>query len=193
MTETNLYQEQVNQAVECILDGGVIIYPTETIWGLGCDATSDSAILKVYKIKGRNFSKKVITLIAEPKDIFSYVSNPPPDILDIIGGFERPTSMIFDDVVGLSSFVMDGGAAGLRIADTALDKSLIRQSGKPIVTTSANLSGDPSPLSYDDINPALLDSVDLVVDPETVDYEMTGRPSDIVRISADGSLTYIRR
>ncbi len=186
------FQVQLNHAVEAILAGESIIYPTETLWGLGCDATSDEAVRKLFKIKRRNLQKKVITMIAEDKDIFTYVSNPPPDILDIIQNFDRPTSMIFEEVVGLSELVMDDGAAAIRIAKTPFDKALIKQSGKPIVTTSANYSGNPSPSSLADIPASLIEQVAYAVGPFENPSSMTGTPSDIVKISKDGSYQYIR-
>ncbi len=185
-------QEQVNTAVEAILSGGTIVFPTETIWGLGCDATSDTAVQDLYQIKRRNLSKKLISLIAEPKDIFQYVSNPPPDILDIISSFDRPTSMIFEDVIGLSPLVMEDGSAALRIASTDFTKSVIKQSGRALVTSSANRSGDDFPTHYEQIDPGLLEEVAMVVDPTLAPADMTAQPSDLVRLDADGSITYLR-
>lgn len=186
------WQEEVSRTVQIINDGGVIIYPTETIWGIGCDARDDEAIQRIYRIKGRDTSKKMITMIAEPKDIFQYVTNPPPDILDVLQSFDRPTSVVFADVVGISDFLLYDGTAAFRTANTAFTKALLKQSKKPLVTTSANFSAEPAPKKYENINPDLMAKVDYTVAPLVVDYEMTGTPSDILKIDARGHITQIR-
>ncbi len=185
-------QQVLNEAVESLQQGGVILYPTETVWGLGCDAQSDAAIRKLYTIKQRDLSQKMISLIAEPSDIFDHVASPPPQILDIISSFERPTSMVFDDVLGLSPLLLDEGRGALRIASTDFDKALIKQSHCTLVSTSANLSGEVTPTSYAQISTHVLAAVDYVVSPDVVHKPMTGQPSDLVYISPAGDIRQLR-
>ncbi len=193
MSDAQNKQYIIAEAVQILQQGGVILYPTETVWGLGCSATSAAAIERLYKIKNRRIDKKMISLIAEAKDIFTYVSSPPPDILEIMQSFERPTSMVFDDVVGLSPLLLDEGRGALRVAANDVSKSLIKQSAAPLVSTSANVSMELTPLSFEDVSDDIKQQVDYILSPDLICTPMTGAPSDLVYISAAGDIEPLMR
>jgi len=184
--------EEVNKALEAIKEGGIILYPTDTIWGLGCDATNPDAIKKIYALKQRDDAKSLIILLAEAKDIFRFVANPHPDIVSIIQEFERPTTVIYEQALGLPDNLinMDGSIA-IRVTRDPFCKSLIKRLKGPLVSTSANISGELSPGCFADIDTRIKESVDYIV-PLRQDELNNMPPSRIVRFDKDGSLSVIR-
>ncbi len=183
---------EINKALEVLHAGGLLLYPTDTIWGIGCDATNTAAVKHIYTLKQRDDAKSLIVLLAEAKDIFKYVANPHPDIVGIIGEFDRPTTVIYEQAIGLpDNLVNQDGSIAIRVTRDPFCKSLIKRLKKPLVSTSANISGEPSPTSFARIAQEIKDGVDYIVDHRR-DEETAVPPSRILRIHADGSIVVIR-
>jgi L-threonylcarbamoyladenylate synthase len=183
---------EVNKALQIIEDGGIILYPTDTIWGIGCDATNAAAIKKIYDLKQRDDSKSLIILLAEAKDIFQYVANPHPDIIHIIKEFDRPTTVIYEQAIGLpDNLVSKDGSIAIRITKDPFCKSLIKRLRKPLISTSANISGMLSPQTFDQIDDAIKNGVDYIVDHRKEEQNVVP-PSRILKIFSDGSINVIR-
>jgi len=186
------FEIDIKKCVEVLKTGGIILYPTDTIWGIGCDATNDNAVDKVYALKQRPSEKSMIVLIAEAKDIFKYVAAPPPDIITIVEEFDRPTTVIYENALGLASNVVKNDwSIGIRVTNDLFCKALIKRFGKPIVSTSANLSGDLSPSIYKEINSAIVTGVDYVVRYRQEDVRPAA-PSLLIKINDEGSITVLR-
>lgn len=184
--------EEVNKALVVLQQGGLILYPTDTIWGIGCDATNGAAVQKVYELKQRDDAKSLIILLAEAKDIFQYVANPHPDIVDIVNHFDRPTTVIYEQAVGLpDNLVNKDGSIAIRIVKDPFCKSLIKRLKKPLVSTSANISGRPSPASFVQVEAAITQGVDYVVQHRQADTTVAP-PSRILRLKNDGIMEVIR-
>jgi len=179
--------------LEIINKGGIILYPTDTIWGIGCNATNAAAIAHIYRLKQRDDSKSLIILLAEAKDIFKYAANPHPDIVDIISGFERPTTVIYEQAIGLPvNLINADGTIAIRITKDPFCKMLIKRMKKPLVSTSANISGMLSPASYSDISNEVKAGVDYIVQ-HRMDEVSDALPSQILKIREDGSFDFIRK
>ncbi|MCB9047749.1 MAG: Sua5/YciO/YrdC/YwlC family protein [Chitinophagales bacterium] len=186
------FEADVKQAVVTLNDGGVILYPTDTIWGLGCDAFNATAVDKVFALKNRPKEKSLIILLAEAKDILQYVAAPHPDIIDIVQSFERPTTVIYDHALGFpDNVVHENGSIGIRVTTDAFCKSLIKRLGRPIISTSANVSGAPSAAFYGQIDQHIISGADYVVQYRQDDTTPV-QASRIVKINDDGSLDIIR-
>jgi len=184
---------EVNKALDILNNGGIILYPTDTIWGIGCDATDTNAIKKIYELKQRDDSKSLIILLAEAKDIFKYVANPHPDIVHIINGFEKPTTIIYEQAIGLpSNLVNADGTIAIRITKDPFCKMLIKRLKKPLVSTSANISGMPSPQSFNDVAEEIRNGVDYIVE-HRMDEASGATPSQILKVKEDGSFDFIRK
>lgn len=175
-------------------DGGIILYPTDTIWGIGCDALNAGAIDKIYELKQRPDSKSLIILLAEAKDIFQYVATPPPDIINILKNFgDRPTTVIYEHALGLPDNLVnkEDGSIAIRVTKDPFCKRLIKKLGHPLVSTSANISGMPSAKNYSAIHQDIKSGVDHIIDYRKEDQQES-LPSKIVKINADGGLKVIR-
>lgn len=187
-----VFEEDIKQCVRALERGGVILYPTDTIWGLGCDALNDAAVDRVFSIKQRPDNKSLIVLLADAKDILQYVAAPHPDIIDIVNSFDRPTTVVYDNALGFpDNVVHEDGSIGIRITTDPFCKALIKRLGKPIVSTSANISGAPSAPFFAQVSDEIKNAADY-----TVQYRQDDRtpaqPSRIVKINDDGSLYIIR-
>lgn len=183
---------EIKETLEHLQAGEVILYPTDTIWGLGCDATNAAAIADIYKLKQRDDSKSLIILLAEAKDIFQYVANPHPDIVGIVQSFTKPTTVIYDQAIGLpDNLVNKDGTIAIRVTKDPFCKSLIKRLKKPLVSTSANISGEPSPLSFSDVSEQIKNGAGYIV-PLRQDEVSDVPPSSIIRIFEDGKQTVIR-
>lgn len=189
----NSIELDIKKASETLLNGGTILYPTDTIWGLGCDATNEKAIEQVYNIKKRPLNKSFIVLLAEAKDILRYVATPHPDIIDIVDNFERPTTVIYNNAIDLpEALVHESGTIAIRVTKDSFCKSLIKRLKRPLVSTSANTSGTPSPNTFNDIENDILEAVDYVVAHRQNDTTIAP-PSQIIKIDEhDGSIQIIR-
>ncbi|MET0570830.1 MAG: L-threonylcarbamoyladenylate synthase [Pedobacter agri] len=188
-----MLKDEINKALEVIKNGGVILYPTDTIWGLGCDATNAAAVDKLLKIKNRPAEKSLIVLLDVDSKLQSYVKEIPEVAYDLIEYAENPLTIIFSDAKNLAANVINAdGSVGIRIVKHDFCTPLIQRFRKPIVSTSANLSGKPSPKFFDDIDPEILDAVDYVVDFEQENRNIK-KPSTIMKLTPSGQFEFIRK
>ena len=187
-----VFLPEVEKALHVLKRGGVILYPTDTIWGIGCDATNEQAVKKIFEIKQREDSKTLIILVAEERDVLQYVAAPDLAVFDFIEEQTRPTTIIFENAIGLpDNLIAEDGSIAIRIAGDEFCGHLIKRLRKPIVSTSANISGQPSPKFFADISEEIKNAVDHIVKWRQDDKTET-LPSQIIKWNNDGSRTVIR-
>lgn len=186
------FDEEVEKALLVLQDGGVIVYPTDTIWGLGCDAINEKAIQKIYSIKGRADSKSLIILLTDARDLLHYVAAPDPAVFDFIEQQNKPTTIVFENAISLPEKVLAAdGSVAVRIVADDFCRHLIKRLRRPVVSTSANRSGEPSPQCFNNISEAIKSAADYVV--QWRQNEITpAQPSRIVKWNKDGSITVLR-
>ncbi len=185
-------KKEVDLAVEHLKKGNVILYPTDTIWGIGCDATNEAAVEKIYRIKKRMESKSLIVLLADPEQLNSYVKKVPVIAYDLISSISKPTTIIYPNAVNLAgNVVASDNTIAIRITRYEFCRQLVKSFGKPVVSTSANVSGDPTPLAFSKISDEVLRSVDHVVDYHRNVVHET-KPSTIIKIDERGNFNIIR-
>ena len=186
-------KEDIRRAVEVMRKGGVILYPTDTVWGIGCDATNAEAVAKVYKIKQRDDSKAMICLVDSDCRMQRYVRNVPSVAWDIIDLATKPTTLILDNAVNLASnLIAEDGSIAMRITDEAFSKELCFRFQKPVVSTSANISGEPTAQNYRDISEEILAAVDYVCETRRNEHKPHD-PSSIIKLTEDSTVTIIRK
>lgn len=192
MTSTNNYSELIQQTIDILKNGGTILYPTDTIWGIGCDATNKDAVDKIFKLKQRDESKSLIVLVDDESKINRYIKNVPEAAWNIFDYATKPTTLILDGAINLAKNVIaEDGSVGIRICKHEFCESLIRKFGKAIVSTSANVSGAPSPNSFSEISEEIKNNVDLIIDiPEF--YSSKNPPSSIIKISENSEFKILR-
>ena len=187
------FASEVESALHALRKGQVILYPTDTIWGLGCDATCEEAVRQIYDIKQRDDSKSLIILVADERDILQYVSAPDLAVFNFLEEQTRPTTVIFDGAINLPDvLIADDGSIAIRIVQDEFCRHLIRRLRKPIVSTSANISGQPSPRFFDEISEAVKAQADLIVNWRQ-DDKTPSLPSQIIRWKGNGNFDYIRK
>ena len=186
-------QDDIKKAIEVMKNGGVILYPTDTVWGIGCDATNAEAVAKVYKIKHRDDSKALICLVDSPVRLQRYVRNVPEVAWQVMELATKPTTVIFDNAVNLApNLIAEDGSIGMRVTQEDFSKELCYRFQKPIVSTSANISGEPAAENYKDISEELLNSVDYVCYSRRQEKK-PHTPSSIIRIKVNGEVEIIRK
>ena len=184
--------EDIKKAVEVLENGGVILYPTDTVWGIGCDATNAEAVAKVYAIKKRDDSKALICLVDSDARLQRYVRQVPNIAWDLIDAAVKPTTIILDGAVNLApNLIADDGSIALRITNEPFSHQLCYRFQKAIVSTSANISGEPAAQNYQDISQELLDSVDYVCFSRRNEHK-PHTPSSIIKLGPTGEVTIIR-
>ncbi len=185
-------QEDIKNAVECMRKGGVILYPTDTVWGIGCDATNAEAVAKVYKIKKREDSKALICLVDSDNRMQRYFRNVPNVAWQLIEVAVKPTTVILDNATGVAeNLVAEDGSLAMRVTREPFSKELCYRFQKPIVSTSANISGEPAAQNYCDISPELLEAVDYVCWSRRQEHK-PHTPSSIIKLSQNGEVKVIR-
>ena len=178
--------------MQALQNGGTILYPTDTVWGLGCDAMNAIAVERVFAIKHRPKEKSMIVLLADARDILQYVAAPHPDIIAIVENFERPTTVIYENALGFPDNVVNkDGSIAIRVTTDPFCKALIKRFRGPIMSTSANISGAATPAIYKMIDDAIILGVDYVVKYRQADETIVA-PSRLVRINEDGNLEVLR-
>lgn len=191
--EKELFELEVQNALDVLRSGGIILYPTDTIWGLGCDALDEKAVARIYQLKNREDSKSMIILLADDRDIMKYVAAPDPAVFDFIEQQERPTTIIFDHAIGLAENVIaEDGSVAIRLTSDPFCRHLIKRLQRPIVSTSANISGGPSPGNFKDISEAIRSGVDYVVKWRQ-DDTASSQPSRIIKWKGSGEYDVIRK
>lgn len=183
---------QIDAAVKVLKEGGVILYPTDTVWGLGCDATNEKAVEKIYKIKQRADSKSLITLAADIDMVCRYVKEVPEIAVTLVEVNDKPMTIIYPDAVGLApNVVAEDGSAGIRVPMSEFCIKLISKFRKPIVSTSANISGEAAPKYYEEISEQIKAAADYVVDTSCED-SATHQPSQIIKVGLTSEIEIIR-
>ena len=184
--------EDLKKACEVLQRGGVIAYPTDTIWGIGCDATNADAVRRVYELKQRTDHKAMLVLIDSPAKLESYVSQVPDIAWELIEVSDQPLTIIYPKAKNLAfNLLGEDGSVGIRITNERFSHELCKHFRKPLVSTSANISGLPSPCLFNEIAEAVKNGVDYVVryrQNETV----KAKPSSVIKISEDGCINIIR-
>lgn len=184
--------EDINKALEILKEGGIILYPTDTIWGIGCDATNEDAVKKIYEIKKREDSKSMLVLLDNPGKLQSYIDEVPEIAWDIIETTTKPITIIYPNARNLAkNLVAEDNSIGIRITDEDFTKNLIFRFKKPIVSTSANISGEKSPMNYGEISDFIKDSVDYIVGYRQ-EETANPKPSSIIKLGIKGEIKIIR-
>ena len=185
-------KEDIRRALDVLNKGGVILYPTDTIWGIGCDATNEEAVSRVYAIKRRTDAKALITLVDSEAKIQGYVREIPDVAWQLIDCSTRPLTIIYDGARHLApNLLAEDGSVAIRLTREAFSRELCLRFHRPIVSTSANLSGEPSPATFDDISEDIKQAVDYVCTSRRDDRTPV-RPSSIIKLAANGEVKIIR-
>lgn len=185
-------REEIFKTLEVLKKGGLILYPTDTVWGIGCDATNAEAIDRVYKLKQRVETKSLICLVHDFKMLNQFVENIPEVAYDILKYAEKPTTIVFDDPIRIAeNIIAPDNTLGFRVTEDAFCTNLLRKFRWPIVSTSANISGEKTPRSFKEISPEIIAGVDYVVNLRR--GEKSEKPSAIIKLGVDGSVKIIRK
>ena len=195
--------EALAEALKTLRAGGIILYPTDTVWGLGCDATNPGAVAKIFEIKRRSEAKSLVLLAANLDMVAKYVRQVPSMAVDLVEINDKPMTIIYPEAhAGVEgepgdrwhlawNAVAADGSVGMRIPMCAFCRDLAFKLGRPLVSTSANISGEPTPARFSDIPEEIKDAVDFVV-PPSFDTESTGKASQIIKVGMDGEIEIIR-
>jgi L-threonylcarbamoyladenylate synthase len=183
--------EEISNALKTLKQGGLILYPTDTVWGIGCDANNEEAVSKIYKLKQRNDSKALICLVADDRMLKTYIKAIPEAAFDIMAIENNPITIIYDNPQNLAqNLIAEDNTIAIRIPDHEFCFQLLRKFNGAIVSTSANISGQPTPKSFKEIPQDILKGVDYVVN---LQREKNGtKASSIIKLSSDGSVKVIR-
>lgn len=193
MNESTFQESDIQSAIDCLRHGGVILYPTDTVWGLGCDATNTEAVNKIFAIKKRAGAKSMISLVADVNMLCRYVENPPEVALQLAEIAVNPTTIIYDHPTGIATpLIAPDGSAGLRITSESFSRELCRRMRRPLVSTSANISGEPTPRFYSEISPEIIAAVDYVALYRRDDHTPR-QASTVIKISDDSTFTILRQ
>ena len=201
---------EINKALEVLRSGGIILYPTDTVWGIGCEATDPVAVAKVYEIKKRADSKSLVLLAADMDMICRYVKEVPEMAIQLVEVNDKPMTIIYPGAIAgpspaepgvlpkadrrclASNTVAEDGTVGIRIPMMDFCQQLVAKLGRPLVSTSANISGEPTPKKFAEISPAIREAVDHIVDP-ALEKGATGHSSSIIKVGLDYSIEIIRK
>ncbi|KXB08217.1 translation factor Sua5 [candidate division MSBL1 archaeon SCGC-AAA382M17] len=185
-------KEDINGALEVLRSGGVILYPTDTIWGLGCDATSREAVDRIYRIKGRDPNKSMLVLVECPARVERYVEDMPDIAWDLIDITNKPLTIIYHQAKNLAeNLVAADGSIGIRVVQDKFCQQLISRFKKPIVSTSANQANQPAPGNFKEIDQKIIDSVDYVIKWRQNETKKSS-PSAIIKLGPGGEVEVIR-
>lgn len=203
-------KEDIQKALEVLRSGGIILYPTDTVWGIGCDATDPEAVAKIYALKRREDSKSLVLLASDMDMICRYVKEVPEMAVQLVEVNDKPMTIIYPDAVAGPGAAADGtlpradrhclafntvaedGTVGIRIPMMDFCQQLVSRFGRPIVSTSANISGEATPKKYAEISQEIKDAVDHIVDP-ALERGSTGQSSSIIKVGLDYSIEIIRK
>lgn len=190
-------KEAIEKAVAVLRKGGIILYPTDTVWGLGCDATDAQAVSRIYALKQRSDSKSLVLLAADLDMVCRYVREIPEIALQLIEVNDKPMTIIYPGALCgpgalAPNVVAEDGSVGIRIPMADFPRELSRRLGRPLVSTSANISGNPTPGNYSDIDPAVISGVDHCVD-SRFEAGASGKASQIIKVGLDSSIEIIRK
>ena len=185
-------QEEVARAAEVLRAGGVVLYPTDTVWGLGCDATNGDAVARIYRLKQSENKKSMLVLCASADMVVRYVDRAPGIAFEVMELATSPLTLILPGAVGVAeNLIPDEGTLGVRVPDHEFCRRLLRAFGRPIVSTSANVSGQPTPAGLQEVGREIVDGVDFVVDPR-FEGKPTRKASSIIAFGEGGEVQIIR-
>ena len=171
-------KEEVFQATKVLKDGGVILYPTDTIWGIGCDARNEPAVQRIYQLKNRAEEKSMLILIDNENRLNRYVKSIPDAAWDLIEHSDKPLTIVFDDAIGVApSIISADGSLGVRVVKEGFCHRMLHRFGNAVVSTSANVSGDPSPATFEQISAQI----------------KAGKPSTIIKLTSDSRISILRK
>ncbi len=184
--------DDIKKSCEILEKGGVILYPTDTVWGLGCDATNPEAVARVYEIKKRLDSKALLVLVDSDVKVDFYVDTAPSVAWDLIEAANKPLTIIYDDARNLAAnLIADDGSVGIRITNEEFSKKLCQRFRKALVSTSANISGEPTPRNFSEISEEVKSQVDYIVNYRQEDLSYPS-PSSIIKLGKGGLIKIIR-
>ncbi len=184
-------QQQIKNAIIHLKKGELILYPTDTVWGIGCDASNAKAVAKIYELKKRNDSKALICLVTDKRMLEKYIKKIPETALKIINHSKNPTTIIYDNPINLAdNLIANDGSIAIRIPNNDFCNQLSKKFNGAIVSTSANISGEPTPKQFSEISTYILKGVCYVVD--LYHEKKSKNPSAIIKVSADGKVETIR-
>jgi L-threonylcarbamoyladenylate synthase len=185
-------EEELRKAIEVLKSGGVIVYPTDTVWGIGCDATNESAVRKIYAIKQRSDAKSMLVLLDSTAKLDYYVEEVPEIALDLIELSEKPVTIVYEGARNLApELITPEKTLGIRITNELFSKELCKRLRKPLVSTSANISGQPAAKIFSEISEEILNAVDYVVDYRR-NEKQAAQPSSIMQLGKGGIIKIIR-
>ncbi len=185
-------KDELINCIEALKKGGLILYPTDTVWGIGCDATNAEAVERVFQLKQRGDRKSLICLVSDFKMLNEYIENVPEVAYDILKYADKPTTIIYDDPIRVAeNLVAEDNSLAIRVTKDEFCKKLIQKLRKPLVSTSANFSGATTPRAYAEIDPLILEGVDYIVNLHR--ERKSGKPSAIIKLKNDGNVMIIRK
>ncbi len=186
------FEKDILSCIATLKRGGIILYPTDSIWGIGADATNPAAVKKIFELKQRTDGKSMIVLIADARDINRYVSRPHPYIAEYLEKVNRPTTVIYDGALGLAENLLgQDGSIAIRIVKEDFCRHLIKRLKRPLVSTSANISGTPSPENFAGISEKIKSGVDYIVEFRQQD-DIPAKPSQVIRFTDAGKPIILR-
>ena len=192
MQPSNAMQEEVARAAEVLRAGGLILYPTDTVWGLGCDATNPDAVARIYRLKQSENKKSMLVLCASADMVVRYVDRAPGIAFEVMELATAPLTLILPGAVGVAeNLIPEEGTLGVRVPDHEFCRQLLRALGRPIVSTSANISGAETPVGLQKVAREIVDGVDFVVNPR-FEGKPTRRASSILAFGEGGEVKIIR-
>jgi L-threonylcarbamoyladenylate synthase len=192
MTDESKSRQEILKANEVLKKGGIILYPTDTVWGLGCDATRSKSVERIFKLKKRPENKGFIVLLDQFEKLYDYVDQVPDIAADLINSFDRPLTVIYPGAKNLAKNLLHpDGSVAIRIVRNEFCKSLISLFGKPVVSTSANISGEPAPLIYAKIDDKIVNGVDYAINMFRDRIDQV-KPSTIIQFDRNGEYTIVR-
>ena len=185
------FEKDIEKCLDVLKSGGLILYPTDTIWGIGCDATNEKAVEKIYKLKKRSDDKAMIVLVAAEKDIMQHVAAPDLSLFDYLEKITKPTTVVYDGALGFAdNLIGSDGSIAIRICKDEFCRQLIKRFRKPIVSTSANISGMPAPKFFKEISDEIKNGIDHIVRYKQEDGTST-QPSSLIKWN-NGNVTILR-
>ena len=185
------FEKDIDKCLETLKAGGMILYPTDTVWGIGCDATNEKAVEKIYRLKKRSDEKAMIVLVADEKDILQHVAAPDLSLFDYLSKTTKPTTVVYEGALGFANnLIAKDGSVAIRICKDEFCRQLIKRFRKPIVSTSANISGEPAPNFFKEVNDEIKNGVDYIVQYKQQD-EISAQPSSLIKWD-NGKVTILR-
>jgi len=186
------FENDIQECLTALKSGGIILYPTDTIWGIGCDATNAKAVEKIFQLKKRPDEKAMIVLVADERDVLKYVAHADLRVFDYLDQHQQPVTVVYEGAIGLAdNLIGKDGSVAIRICKDEFCKHLIKRFRKPIVSTSANISGQTPPATFDAITDEIKSAVDYIVK-HRQDDQRKASPSKVIRWNKDATVTVLR-